>query len=130
MLFLLMQITIAVEESKGTGNSPGVPNVWTEYVKILPRNVPVPTSWSEAERMLLTGTSLEVSLVFLWLGRRECHCATSPRTHLGCGQSHDMPANSSAVSSKCQACGSHTRVGGTPRANRRNSLVQQKLVGC
>jgi hypothetical protein len=38
----------------------GVSNPWTEYVKLLPSDVPVPTTWSKEQRMLLTGTSLEV----------------------------------------------------------------------
>jgi hypothetical protein len=67
MLFLLMQMTIAVEEAKENGKSPGVSNPWTEYVRMLPRQVPVPTMWSEEQRLLLVGTSLEVDpfLAFL-----------------------------------------------------------------
>jgi hypothetical protein len=41
----------------------GVSNPWTEYVKMLPSNVPVPTRWTEDQRALLAGTSLEVGLV-------------------------------------------------------------------
>lgn len=52
-----MQITIA--SSNGT-LSVGVSNPWSEYVKMLPSNVPVPTTWTEEERALLAGTSLEV----------------------------------------------------------------------
>ncbi|PQE25604.1 set domain-containing protein [Rutstroemia sp. NJR-2017a BBW] len=57
MLFLLMQITNAVqgEEDKSVGLS----NPWTEYVRLLPEYVPIPTMWSEEERLLLAGTSLE-----------------------------------------------------------------------
>lgn len=54
LLFLLMQITIASE--KGVG----VQNPWTEYVKMLPASIPLPTLWSEEERVMLVGTSLEV----------------------------------------------------------------------
>jgi hypothetical protein len=56
-----MQITIAsVESASNDGVSPGVSNPWSEYVKMLPSNVPVPTMWTEEERTLLAGTSLEV----------------------------------------------------------------------
>lgn len=57
MLFLLMQITIASPEHK---QNVGLSNPWTEYVKMMPTTVPVPTMWSEEERYMLTGTSLEV----------------------------------------------------------------------
>ncbi len=57
MLFLLMQITIASHvDDKSVGSS----NPWTEYVKMLPDAIPVPTLWSEEERVMLVGTSLEV----------------------------------------------------------------------
>lgn len=56
LLFLLMQVTIASTEGVG------VQNPWTEYCKILPSRIPVPTMWSEEERVLLVGTSLEVCL--------------------------------------------------------------------
>ena len=59
MLFLLMQITAA---SPDHGRSVGLSNPWTEYVKMLPSIVPVPTMWSEEERVMLVGTSLEVCL--------------------------------------------------------------------
>ncbi|KAF5702698.1 SET domain-containing protein [Fusarium globosum] len=39
-----------------------VPTPWTEYLKFLPRDIPVPTMWSELERALLQGTSLEAAL--------------------------------------------------------------------
>ncbi|KAG5983545.1 hypothetical protein E4U55_007880 [Claviceps digitariae] len=35
---------------------------WTQYIRFLPRPVPVPTMWSYAERRLLNGTSLEAAL--------------------------------------------------------------------
>lgn len=60
MLFLLMQITIASHDDEKTV---GLSNPWTEYVKMLPDVIPVPTMWSEEERMLLMGTSLEVCSV-------------------------------------------------------------------
>lgn len=58
MLFLLMQITIA---AKHHGMNVGASNPWTEYVRMLPESIPVPTMWSEEERVMLVGTSLEVS---------------------------------------------------------------------
>ncbi|KAG6014766.1 hypothetical protein E4U54_004869 [Claviceps lovelessii] len=35
---------------------------WTQYIRFLPRPVPVPTMWSHGERQLLNGTSLEAAL--------------------------------------------------------------------
>ncbi len=62
-----MQITIAAPHH---GQNIGLSNPWTEYVKMLPTEVPVPTMWSEEERIMLVGTSLEVCardlLVFVW----------------------------------------------------------------
>lgn len=40
----------------------GISNPWTEYIKFLPGEVPVPTLWTEDERLLLAGTSLEPAL--------------------------------------------------------------------
>ncbi|KAG9249005.1 SET domain-containing protein [Calycina marina] len=59
LLFLLLQITIA---SPGHDRSVGASNSWTEYVKMLPREVPLPTIWREEERAILAGTSLEAPL--------------------------------------------------------------------
>ena len=67
LLFLLMQITIA---SPAHAQNVGVQNPWTEYCKILPNDIPVPTLWSEEERIWLVGTSLEVCLWWCFLG----HC--------------------------------------------------------
>jgi len=52
-----MQLTIAARGERG---GVGLSNPWTEYVKMLPNVVPVPTMWSEEERGMLVGTSLEV----------------------------------------------------------------------
>ncbi|TAQ84687.1 hypothetical protein B7494_g6989 [Chlorociboria aeruginascens] len=52
------KITIASGRQAGIG----VSNPWTEYVKMLPDVVPVPTMWNEEERALLVGTSLESAL--------------------------------------------------------------------
>lgn len=65
MLFLLMQITIASHPEEKTV---GLSNPWTEYAKMLPSHIPVPTMWSEEERMLLIGTSLEVCRHVFFLG--------------------------------------------------------------
>ena len=54
-----MQITIA---SHGHDRNVGCSGPWTEYVKILPNEVPLPTLWAEEEISMLVGTSLEVSL--------------------------------------------------------------------
>ncbi|KAK2625679.1 hypothetical protein QTJ16_004991 [Diplocarpon rosae] len=59
MLFLLMQITIAARHH---GMNIGASNPWTEYVRLLPDNVPVPTLWSEEEQAMLVGTSLETAI--------------------------------------------------------------------
>jgi hypothetical protein len=52
-LFLLMQITM------------GLSNPWGEYCRMLPRIIPLPTMWTEQERMMLQGTSLEVRQNFI-----------------------------------------------------------------
>ncbi|CZT44243.1 related to SET domain protein [Rhynchosporium secalis] len=59
MLFLLMQITVA---AKHHGLNVGVSNPWTEYVTMLPSEIPVPTMWSEEEKSMLKGTSLELAV--------------------------------------------------------------------
>ncbi|CAD6442552.1 697b3389-712a-416d-8197-86d2031d49ae [Sclerotinia trifoliorum] len=41
----------------------GVRNPWSDYVRFLPQKVPLPTMWNDEERMLLTGTSLEDSVI-------------------------------------------------------------------
>ncbi|RXG45723.1 hypothetical protein VDGE_00302 [Verticillium dahliae] len=56
-LFLLVQKVLASHPQSGLVSTP-----WTEYVKFLPREVPVPTMWSEQERELLQGTSLELAV--------------------------------------------------------------------
>ncbi|UNI15830.1 hypothetical protein JDV02_002326 [Purpureocillium takamizusanense] len=60
MLYLLCHL---VHSRRGTAVSKGIPSTpWTEYIRFLPRPIPVPTMWSEPERMLLNGTSLETAL--------------------------------------------------------------------
>ncbi|KAK2609261.1 hypothetical protein QQS21_002196 [Conoideocrella luteorostrata] len=38
------------------------PTPWTEYIRFLPRSIPLPTMWADPERLLLKGTSLEAAL--------------------------------------------------------------------
>ncbi|KAL8931689.1 MAG: hypothetical protein Q9211_006794 [Gyalolechia sp. 1 TL-2023] len=59
LIFLLMQITHgSCEEFENIG----VSNPFTEYIKFLPPRISLPTFWSEDERALLAGTSLEAAL--------------------------------------------------------------------
>ncbi|KAK2615026.1 hypothetical protein N8I77_001805 [Diaporthe amygdali] len=58
LLFLLVHLVL----SSGNKERAGLPNQWTEYVKLLDDAVPVPTLWKEHERSLLRGTSLEAAL--------------------------------------------------------------------
>ncbi|CAH0059130.1 unnamed protein product [Clonostachys solani] len=44
----------------GAGSHKGIASTpWTEYIRFLPRQIPTPTLWTEEERLLLRGTSLE-----------------------------------------------------------------------
>lgn len=63
LLFLLAQLILIWKSEKNTGLS----NPWTQYIKYLPRTVPLPTMWTDAERALLNGTSLEVPAIFFVL---------------------------------------------------------------
>ncbi|KAI6377502.1 hypothetical protein MCOR25_002484 [Pyricularia grisea] len=58
ILFLLAQIIHVWASDEGGG----VSNPWTQYIKYLPRTVPLPTLWNEDERQLLRGTSLEAAV--------------------------------------------------------------------
>lgn len=60
LLFLLVHLVLS---SRTGDDSVSLPNPWTEYVKFLPEEVPSPTMWTEAERSLLRGTSLEVRCI-------------------------------------------------------------------
>ncbi|KAI0390865.1 hypothetical protein F5Y17DRAFT_442873 [Xylariaceae sp. FL0594] len=56
LLFLLTQLVLSSPDyTGGLGPSTG----WTQYFKLLPTQVPVPTMWAEAELSLLRGISLE-----------------------------------------------------------------------
>lgn len=59
MLFLLMQVTRASSDPSVRFSVSGP---WTEYVKMLPEYVSLPTAWHDDQIKLLNGTSLEVSL--------------------------------------------------------------------
>ncbi|KAL0637942.1 hypothetical protein Q9L58_003020 [Maublancomyces gigas] len=56
MLFLV--VTWGVAAGLGVGQRTG----WCEYVKFLPSHVSVPTTWTDAERKLLEGTSLQMAV--------------------------------------------------------------------
>jgi hypothetical protein len=59
LLFLLVQTALASQP----GHPPvGVSNPWKEYLQFLPETVLVPTLWTEDERLLLQGTSLEAAV--------------------------------------------------------------------
>ena len=54
---MLLQLT-----NGATHGKIGVLNPFSEYVKFLPLRVPIPTFWTNEERLLLTGTTLEAAL--------------------------------------------------------------------
>ncbi|RDA83156.1 hypothetical protein CP532_3192 [Ophiocordyceps camponoti-leonardi (nom. inval.)] len=57
VLFLLCHL---VHSRRGRDHDRAlIPTPWTEYLRLLPCPVPVPTMWSKSERRLLSGTSLE-----------------------------------------------------------------------
>ncbi|ERS97671.1 SET domain protein [Sporothrix schenckii 1099-18] len=57
LLFLLVQLVLGLRQPDEDLAS--LPTPWTEYVRFLPADVPLPTLWTDAERLLLQGTSLE-----------------------------------------------------------------------
>ena len=57
LIFLLLQLT-----NPRTQGKIGVLNPFTEYVRYLPKQTLLPTFWSDAEKSLLIGTSLEAAL--------------------------------------------------------------------
>ncbi|KAK3308983.1 uncharacterized protein B0T15DRAFT_483489 [Chaetomium strumarium] len=59
LLFLLVQTALA---SRSGHSSMGVSNPWMEYIQFLPETVLVPTLWTEDEKFLLQGTSLEAAV--------------------------------------------------------------------
>lgn len=58
MLYLLVHIVSGRHAGDRTRRC--VSTSWSEYIKFLPGDIPVPTLWSEPHQMLLRGTSLEV----------------------------------------------------------------------
>ncbi|KAF7542315.1 hypothetical protein G7Z17_g11683 [Cylindrodendrum hubeiense] len=60
MLYLMTHLVMSTRGH--TGSRGCASSAWTEYVKFLPRSIPVPTMWTEDERALLQGTSLEAAL--------------------------------------------------------------------
>ncbi|KAF5615491.1 SET domain protein [Fusarium sp. NRRL 52700] len=60
MMYLLAHLVLSSRDILSPRDL--VPTPWTEYLKFLPRDIPVPTMWSELERALLRGTSLEAAL--------------------------------------------------------------------
>ncbi|WXC57350.1 hypothetical protein SNK03_003268 [Fusarium graminearum] len=60
LLYLLAHLVLSGRDASNPRGPASTP--WTEYLKFLPRDVPVPTMWSEVERALLQGTSLEAAL--------------------------------------------------------------------
>ncbi|KAI5820513.1 hypothetical protein BZA77DRAFT_336437 [Pyronema omphalodes] len=63
-IYLLLRLGTAAGLAKGERDA------WCEYVRFLPRSVPLPTTYNTAELTLLTGTSLE-SAVFSKVRRLE-----------------------------------------------------------
>lgn len=61
MIYLLSHLVLSRKDLLTTKG--GTPTSWTEYVRFLPRTIPVPTMWTNVERSLLNGTSLEVRSV-------------------------------------------------------------------
>ncbi|KAK0643050.1 hypothetical protein B0T16DRAFT_429824 [Cercophora newfieldiana] len=59
LLFLLIQTALS---SRTGHSSAGLSNPWMEYLQFLPRAVLVPSMWTEDERLLLRGTSLETAV--------------------------------------------------------------------
>jgi hypothetical protein len=59
LLFLLIQLLMP-EPIKNQRRRDFVAEPWEQYLTFLPIEPPIPTLWSEGERELLAGTSLEV----------------------------------------------------------------------
>lgn len=62
MVFLLYQLTLASPQHE-MGGIGGVQNSHTDYGKFLPKDIPLPTFYSDEERGMLVGTSLDEALV-------------------------------------------------------------------
>lgn len=79
LLYLLTHLILPTRDSSLSRGGALTP--WTEYIKFLPRPIPVPTMWNECERALLQGTSLEVDFLdtcfFGWTAK--CLVFPSPK---------------------------------------------------
>ncbi|RMJ22002.1 SET domain-containing protein [Aspergillus sp. HF37] len=62
LIFLLVQIAHSSPDLGDERPRIGVSNPWTEYVKFMPKDVPLPTFYSEEELELLRGTSLKFAV--------------------------------------------------------------------
>lgn len=60
MIFLLLQLSYSSSSFEETNI--GVTTPWTDYVKFLPKDIPLPTRWTGDEQDLLSGTSAEAAL--------------------------------------------------------------------
>ncbi|KEY73720.1 hypothetical protein S7711_06296 [Stachybotrys chartarum IBT 7711] len=60
LLYLLNHLVLSTRSA--TSSQRGASTPWTEYIKYLPRPIPVPTMWSDEEQDLLRGSSLESAL--------------------------------------------------------------------
>ncbi|OAA57694.1 SET domain protein [Cordyceps fumosorosea ARSEF 2679] len=60
MIYLLVHIVSGRHAGDKTRRCVSSP--WSEYIKFLPRDIPVPTLWTETHQLLLRGTSLEDAL--------------------------------------------------------------------
>ncbi|KAJ5937766.1 hypothetical protein N7454_004108 [Penicillium verhagenii] len=77
MIFLLVQTT---HNNPQQQRRIGVSNPWTEYIKFLPSSFSLPTFWSEEERELLRGTSLEAAVDAKWNSlQKNSNFSTRPR---------------------------------------------------
>lgn len=59
MIFLLIQIAHSSPDFADERQRIGVSNAWTEYIKFMPQEIPLPTFYSDEELELLRGTSLK-----------------------------------------------------------------------
>ncbi|KAJ3570839.1 hypothetical protein NPX13_g5595 [Xylaria arbuscula] len=59
LLFLLTQLVLSSPDYAG---GQGAATAWTQYMKLLPAHVPVPTLWSASDLSFLRGTSLQFAV--------------------------------------------------------------------
>lgn len=109
MLYLFSHL-VSSRRASASHRTGIAPTAWTEYIKLLPRDIPVPTLWPEDDRRLLQGTSLEVRLSKKSLKGRQ-HLLTS----LGC------------VERQTHCLGSRVRT--VARRHNSSALLADTLVG-